>query len=152
MHTCIPSHRLKISWHSCSWHVNTGNNKKNHPKTKQNTASMHHPGKWNVTTSMVGITNIHMHIHISTYMKISHTHSQNGEHQILSWQCRRRTRLPWPVDCWGSHYLGKCHVNGLSPKKEYTWDIFFSQQMHAMHPFRRGRVLRYMCKHGCECT
>ena len=45
MHTCIPSHGLKRSWHSYPRRVNAGN--KNKP-------SMHHLRRRNVTTSMVG--------------------------------------------------------------------------------------------------
>ena len=44
MHTCIPSHGLKRSWHSCPRQVNAGN---------KNTSSMHHPYRQIVTTSMV---------------------------------------------------------------------------------------------------
>ena len=46
LHTCIPSHGLKRSWHLCSRRVNAGN---------KNTSSMHHPWRQNVTTSMVGL-------------------------------------------------------------------------------------------------
>ena len=43
MHTCIPSHGLKRSWHSCPRRVNAGN---------KSTPSMHHPWRRNVTNSM----------------------------------------------------------------------------------------------------
>ena len=46
MHTCIPSHGLKGSRHSCSRRANAGN---------KNTASMHQPRRQNVTKSMVGL-------------------------------------------------------------------------------------------------
>ena len=46
VHTCIPSHRLKRSSHSCPRRVNVGN---------KNTPSMHHPRRQNVTNSMVGL-------------------------------------------------------------------------------------------------
>ena len=51
MHTCISSHRLKRSWHSCPRRVNAGN---------KNTPSMHHPWRRNVTTLMVGLKNGHI--------------------------------------------------------------------------------------------
>ena len=44
MHTCIPSLRLKRSWHSCPRVVNPSN---------KSTPSMHHPRRRNVTTSLV---------------------------------------------------------------------------------------------------
>ena len=40
-----------ISWHSCPRLVYISN---------KNTPSMHHPGRWNVTTSMVGLKNGHI--------------------------------------------------------------------------------------------
>ena len=46
MHTCISSHGLKRSWRSCPRRVNAGN---------KNTPSTHHPRRWNVTTSLVGL-------------------------------------------------------------------------------------------------
>ena len=46
MHTCIPSHRIKRSWHSCLRWVNAGN---------KNTPSMHHPRRRNVVISVVGL-------------------------------------------------------------------------------------------------
>ena len=55
MRTCIPSHRLKRSWHSCPRRVDASN---------KNIPSMHHPQGQNVTTSMVGLKK-------KTYTKIS---------------------------------------------------------------------------------
>ena len=55
MHTCIPSHELKRSWHLCPRRVNVGN---------KNTRSMSHPRTRNVTTSIVEIKTV-------TYAKIS---------------------------------------------------------------------------------
>ena len=49
MHTCIPSHGLKRSWHSYPRPVNICN---------KNTPSMHHPWVWNVTTSAVGLEKV----------------------------------------------------------------------------------------------
>ena len=46
MHTCISSHGLKRSRHSCPRWVNAGN---------KNTPSTHHPRRRNVTTLMVGL-------------------------------------------------------------------------------------------------
>ena len=51
MHTCIPLHGLKRSWHSCPRWENASH---------KNTPSMHHPRKQNVTTSMVGLKNDHI--------------------------------------------------------------------------------------------
>ena len=70
VHTCIPSHWLKRSWHSCPRQVNAGN---------KNTSSMHHRWRQNVTTSMVGL---------SLYAKIS----PKMENPRYSWECRRRRR------------------------------------------------------------
>ena len=55
MYTCLPSHRLKRSGHSCPRWVNAGN---------KNTPSMHNPQRWNVNTSMAGLKMV-------TYAKIS---------------------------------------------------------------------------------
>ena len=55
MQTCILLHRLRRSWHSCSWWVSTGN---------KNTPSIHHPQRRNVTTPMAGLKKV-------TYAKIS---------------------------------------------------------------------------------
>ena len=52
--------------HSCPRWVNASN---------KNTPSMHHPGRWNVTTSMVGLENGHIHKNLT----------QNGEPQGYSW-------------------------------------------------------------------
>ena len=46
MHTCIPSHGLKRSWHSCPRRVNTGS---------RNAPSMNYPRRRNVTTPMIGL-------------------------------------------------------------------------------------------------
>ena len=73
MHTCILSHGLKRSWHSCPRQVNAGN---------KNTPSTHHPQRWNVTTCMVGLENGH----------IRKNPTQNGEPQRYSWERRRRRR------------------------------------------------------------
>ena len=73
MHTCIPSHRLKISWHSCPRQVNAGN---------KNTPSMHHPRRQTVTTSMFGLKNAQIRKNLT----------KNGEPQRYSWERRRRRR------------------------------------------------------------
>ena len=72
VHTCIPLHELKRFWYSCPRLVNAG---------YKNTPSMHHPWKWNVTTSMVGLKNNH----------IGKNLTQNDEPQGYRWECRRRT-------------------------------------------------------------
>ena len=74
MSTCIPSHRLKRSWHSCPRQLNAGN---------KNTPTMHHPRRRNVTTSMVGLKNGH----------ICKNLIQNGEPQTYSWAHRRRIKM-----------------------------------------------------------
>ena len=51
VHTCISSHGLKRSWHSCPRRVNAGN---------KNTPSTRHPWRQNVTTLMVGSKNGHI--------------------------------------------------------------------------------------------
>ena len=71
MHTCIPSHGLKRSWHSCPRWVNASN---------KNTPSMHHPQRQNVTTSMVGLKNSH----------IGKNLTQNGEPQRYSWGTQKK--------------------------------------------------------------
>ena len=73
MHTCIPSHRLKRSWHSCPWRVNVGN---------KNTPNMHYPRRWNVTTSMVRLKNGHVRKNLT----------QNGEPQRYSWGTQKKKR------------------------------------------------------------
>ena len=49
MCTCIPSHGLKKSLHSCPRGMNAGN---------KNTPSVLHPRRRNVTTSMVGFKTV----------------------------------------------------------------------------------------------
>ena len=44
---------------------------------------MHHPQRWNVTTSTVGLINSHIHKNLT----------QNGESQRYSWECRRRRKV-----------------------------------------------------------
>ena len=48
----------------------------------KSTPSMHHPRRWNVTTSIVGLKNGHIRTNLT----------QNGEPQIYSWERRRRSR------------------------------------------------------------
>ena len=78
MHTCISSHGLKRSWHSCPRWVNIGN---------KNTPSMHHPRRRNVTTLMVGWKKT------VTYAKIS---PKSGEPQRYSWGMQNPPPPPTP--------------------------------------------------------
>ena len=71
MHTWISSHRFKRSWHSYNRWVNAGN---------KNTPSMHHPWRWNVTTSVVGLKNVHIRKNLT----------QSGEPQRYNSECRKR--------------------------------------------------------------
>ena len=77
MHTCIPSHGLKKSWYSCPSQVNAGN---------KNTPNMHHPWRWNVTTSVVWFKKM------VTYTKIS---PKTVNPRDIAEEGRRRRR-PWP--------------------------------------------------------
>ena len=74
MPTCIPSHRLKRSWHSCPRWVNASN---------KNMTSMHHPQRPNVTTSMVGLKNGHIRKNLT----------KSHEPQRYSWEDRGRRRI-----------------------------------------------------------
>ena len=56
MHACSPSHRLKTSCHSRLRRVNVSD---------KNTPSVHHPRRWNVTTSMVGCKKCYIHTNLS---------------------------------------------------------------------------------------
>ena len=78
MPTCNPSHWLKRFWHSCPRWMNARN--KNNP-------SMHHPWRWNVTASMVGLKKSHIRKNLT----------QNGEPQRFSWGRRRRRICGPPV-------------------------------------------------------
>ena len=73
MHTCIPLHTLKRSWHSCPWWMNAGN---------KNTPSMHHPRRQNATTSMVWLKNGH----------ISKNITQNGK---PGWGTQKKKKKYW---------------------------------------------------------
>ena len=75
MHTCIPSHGLQRSWRLCPRWVNAGN---------KNTPSVHHPRRWNGTTSMVGLKKM------VTYTKIS---PKMGNPRDLAGEHRRRRRI-----------------------------------------------------------
>ena len=80
MHTCIPSHKFKRSWCSCSGWVNAGS---------KNTPSMHHPRRWNVTTPMVGIESSHR----------CKSLTQNGEPQISSWGTQKKKTCKFMQCC-----------------------------------------------------
>ena len=73
MHTFVPSHGLKRSWHSCPRWVNGGN---------KHTPSIHHPQRWNVTISMVGLKKKKGHIRKNL--------TKDGEPKRSSWEYRRR--------------------------------------------------------------
>ena len=75
MHTYIPSHRLERSWCPYLRWVNVSN---------KNTPSMHHPQRRNVTTSVVGLKNDHMHKNLT----------QNCEPQRSSWGAQKKA-LPF---------------------------------------------------------
>ena len=74
MHTCVPSHRLKRSWHSCPRWVNASN---------KNTPSMHHPQRWNVT-------------YLNEWIK-KRSHMENliqiGESQRCSWGTQKKKKI-----------------------------------------------------------
>ena len=74
MHTCIPSHELKRSWHSCLRRVNASN---------ENTPIMHHPWRRNMTTSMVGLKNGHIRKNLKKKEK-------GGEPQRYSWGTQKK--------------------------------------------------------------
>ena len=78
MHTCIPLHWLKRSWHSCWRQVNAGN---------KNTHSKYHPRRQNVITSMVGLKNCH----------ICKNLTQNSEPQRSSWGMQKKKKIYGPV-------------------------------------------------------
>ena len=59
------------------------------PATK--TPSMHHPRRWNVTSSMVGLKNDDIHKNLT----------KNGEPQRLAGERRRRRRVVNPRDIAG---------------------------------------------------
>ena len=67
-------------WHSCRRRVNAGN---------KNTPSMHHPRRWNVTTSAVGLKNGHIHKSLIP----------NGEPQRYSWGTQKKK----PALLWMQH-------------------------------------------------
>ena len=73
MHTCFPSHGLKISWHWCPRWVNAGN---------KNTLSLHDPWRQNVTTSMVGLRNGHIRKNLT----------QKGEPRRYSWKTQKKKK------------------------------------------------------------
>ena len=66
MHICIPSHALQRSWRSHPRRVHASNT---------HTPSMHHPLRWDMTTSVVELKTV-------TYTKIS---PQNGAPHRYSW-------------------------------------------------------------------
>ena len=71
VHTYIPSQGLKRSRRSWPRRVNGGN---------KNTPSLHHPRRQNVTTSMVGLKNSHIHKNLT----------QIGEPQRSSWGTQKQ--------------------------------------------------------------
>ena len=73
MHTCISSHGLKRSWHSCPRRVNAGN---------KNTPSTHHPRRRNVTTLIFGLKNGHIRKNLT----------QSGEPQRYSWGTQKKKK------------------------------------------------------------
>ena len=73
MHTCIPLHGLKWSWHSCPRYVNAGN---------KNIPSMYHLGRRSVTTSIVGLKNGHIRKNVT----------QNGEPQRSGWGMQKKKK------------------------------------------------------------
>ena len=60
MHSITQTLKILTFMHSCLRRMNAGN---------KDIPSMHHPQRWNVTTSMVGLKNGHMHKNLT----------QNGE-------------------------------------------------------------------------
>ena len=74
VHMCIPWHRLTRLWHSCPRWVNVGN---------KDTPSVHHPWRWNVTTSIAGLKNGHIDKNLT----------QNGEPQRYYWEHRRSRNI-----------------------------------------------------------
>ena len=91
MLTCIQLHGLKRSWHSCPRQVNASN---------KNTPSMHHPQRRNVTTSMVGLRNVHIHKNLT---EIVNHRDTAGKHR------RRRSRKTNCLGNWHSDgYAAKC--------------------------------------------
>ena len=74
MHTRIPLHGLQRSWQSCPRWVNAGN---------QSIPSTHHPRRWNVTASMVGLK------------KKWSPMQPNMVNLRYNWECRRRRRKKW---------------------------------------------------------
>ena len=100
MHTCIPSHGLKRSRHSCPSRVNSGD---------KNTPSMQHPGRRNVATSMVGLNKKKKPSHMRRNL------TPNGEAQRYSWEGTRR-RMVKPRDTLGRQKK----KNGEAQR--YSWE------------------------------
>ena len=94
VHACVPSHGLKRSWYSCPWWVNASN---------KNTPSAHHPGRPEVTTSLVGLKN---GLILKNLIK-------NCESQRYSGECRESRRINLVQTCydnrwWNSTFWCKC--------------------------------------------
>ena len=135
MSTCLPSHGSR---HSCPRWVNAGN---------KNTPSMHHPRRWNATTSMVGLKNSHIHKHLT----------QNCEPQRYSWgtQKKKNTSQCCCFCCVKSHkgnFVPKITFNKHSycdsrVLKIYSIQLFLpctkTKDTRSCHPYRQQLV--YVC-------
>ena len=117
MHTCIPSHGLIRSWHSCPRWVNASSNNK---------PSMRHPQRRNVTISMVGLKKTNKNGHI--YKNLI----KNGEPQRYSWEDRRRRRKRRRRRRkWSVYYMVVTWViNNMQTVKRCCWNLRQKTKSH----------------------
>ena len=80
---CAYMHSIKRTWHSCPKWVNAGN---------ENTPSIHHPRRRNMTTSMVGLKTV-------TYAEVSP--KMVNPREIAGERRRRIYHFHWPSLCPG---------------------------------------------------
>ena len=120
MHTCIPSHGLKRSWHSCPRWVNAGN---------KNSLSMHNPRRRNVTASVVGLKN----------GLICKNLTQNGGSQrYYSWGMRKKKKKKKKTTY---------HAAEPSTGPELLYNYRHHYQQHCLHCYHSSDIdnchLRY---------
>ena len=129
-------HTLKRSWHSSPWRVNAGN---------KNTPSMHHPRRWNVTTSMIGLKNCQICKNLTL---------KNGEPQRSSWESRRRRSFlqmikavtAWSVQFWTRKNMQKhtyIRTHQPAPKAVY---------LHIFYKIWNTEIHSLIANNGSKCA
>ena len=92
MHTSIPSHELKRSWHSCPRRANAGNNNKNTRHAPSTKTECNYLNGW---------------INMVTYAIIS---PKMVNPRDIAWERRRRTKRVPDIEMWqAAQWLNYCY-------------------------------------------